>query len=469
MRTLVDVLRGYNIVRGLDNASQTFRRDGARGKKQARTAWLFQVLSCDQPLHSTARWPLNDDIDEVVFVRGKQAASERSDGRLLLRLPDRVVSSLHARLCRYVGGWTLEDAGSTNGTFVNESPAKRTRLSDGDRLEIGHTFFVFRDELPTDAPPLRGDLPGLATWSPELAARFDELGRVAASDVAVVILGESGTGKELMARAVHSLSARKGPFVPVNCGALPATLVQSELFGYRRGAFSGADEDRPGLIRAADRGTLFLDEIGDLPLGSQAALLRVLQEREVTPLGSTKAVPVDARVVAATHRDLDALVAAGQFRADLLARLNGWTLALPPLRARPEDFGLLLSRIVDGAGAPKRMTLTWEAARALVRHRWPLNVRELERAITTALVLSGGAIDLAHLPAALTAPAAPSMPQPQAEALSPEDQARKAELVRLLESERGNVAAVARAMAKAPVQVRRWARRYNLDPDSYRR
>ncbi|MGZ3406126.1 MAG: AAA-type ATPase lid domain-containing protein, partial [Polyangia bacterium] len=173
---------------------------------------------------------------------------------------------------------------------------------------------------------------------------------------------------------------------------------------------------------------------------------------------------IDVRVVAATHRDLDALVAAGQFRADLLARLGGWTLTLPPLRERLEDLGLLLA----GLAPQPSVTLTWEAARALLRYDWPLNVRELETCVTAAVVLSGGAIDVAHLPPALTqseAPAPPASRQP----LSAEDESRRAELEKLLQAESGNVAAVARALGKAPVQIRRWARRYQLDPDQFRR
>jgi transcriptional regulator of acetoin/glycerol metabolism len=449
------------MLRGLDNESQTFRRDEARRAHARHGAWLFRVLSCDEPLSSAERWPL-DGVDEVVFARGKEPAVEREGGRMIVRLSDRAVSSTHAHLARSLGGWTLADAASTNGTFVNESRVERALLADGDRLEIGHTFFLFRAALPVDAPPLRDDVAGLGTLSPLLGARFGELERVAPSAVPVVILGESGTGKELMARALHQLSGRKGPFVAVNCGALPTSLMQSELFGYKRGAFSGADEDRPGLVRAADRGTLFLDEIGDLPLASQAALLRVLQEGEVTPLGTTRPIPVDVRVVAATHRSLDALVAAGQFRADLLARLGGWTLTLPPLRERPEDLGLLLGKVARG----RRMTLTWEAARALTRYAWPLNVRELEKCVTAALVLSDGAVDVAHLPPALTATAPPP---PARTTLPPEDEARRTELEDLLRAEHGNVAAVARSLGKAPVQIRRWARRYQLDPDQFRR
>ena len=147
----------------------------------------------------------------------------------------------------------------------------------------------------------------------------------------MLIEGESGTGKEVIARAIHGMSGRQGAFVPVNCGALPENLVESELFGYKKGAFSGAQTDHPGLVRSADGGTLFLDEIGDLPASSQAALLRVLQEKEVMPVGGTRAVAIDLRVVAATHRDLDDMVAEGSFRHDLFARLAGFRVTVPPL------------------------------------------------------------------------------------------------------------------------------------------
>jgi transcriptional regulator with GAF, ATPase, and Fis domain len=452
----------------LSTASETFRREGARSTKQHECAWLVWALAGDRPLALTARWAL-DDFDEVRIGRGKADRAEIVDRLLVVSLCDRSVSAAHASLVRQSGAFALYDAGSTNGSFVNDARVERARLRDGDRFEVGHHFFVYRESQPVTAPALRLDVPGLGTWSPSLAARFADLERVAPSPVSVVLLGESGTGKELLARAIHHLSGRKGAFVAVNCGALPSTLMQSELFGYKRGAFSGADEDRVGLIRAADHGTLFLDEIGDLPLASQAALLRVLQEKEVLPLGATKPIAVDMRLVAATHHDLPALVAARQFRDDLWARLAGWTLRLPPLRERMEDIGLLISQLVPKS-APGPVTLSFEAARALVRHRWPLNVRELEQCLATAVVLSGGAIDVQHLPAEWTGSSAASKPPSALEpALSPEDQRRREELKTLLEAERGNVAAVARAMGKAPVQIRRWARRFKLDLAGLRR
>jgi len=180
-----------------------------------------------------------------------------------------------------------------------------------------------------------------------------------------VIRGHSGTGKEVLARAVHELSGRRGRFVAVNCGGLVESLVQSELFGYRRGAFSGATEDRPGVIRTANAGTLFLDEIGDMPSSSQAVLLRVLQEREVKPLGATEPIAVDIRVMSATHCDLEGLIAAGDFRADLYARLSGFEFRLPPLGERREDIGLLTARLLERAVPGVQLELSPDAARAL--------------------------------------------------------------------------------------------------------
>src|SRR5690606_4641385 len=226
--------------------------------------------------------------------------------------------------------------------------------------------------------------------------------------------------------------------------------------------YSGASEDRPGLVRAAHSGTLFLDEIAELPLGSQVKLLRVLQEGEVTPLGGTQPIPVDVRVVAASHRSLPELVEAGRFRADLYARLAGAHITLPPLRQRREDLGLLigalLRRIAGDAAASLR--LERDAARALFLHTWPLNIRELEQALRAACALAGGAgrIALGHLPEGVR-----GRPPGDGGELALRDQ-----LVRLLSENAGNISAVARAMGKARVQVRRWCRRLGIDPDSFR-
>jgi len=233
--------------------------------------------------------------------------------------------------------------------------------------------------------------------------------RVAPTDSTVLILGESGTGKELVARSLHLLSHRaQGPFVPVNVGALPEALVESELFGYVRGAFTNAAGERAGLVEEADRGTLFLDEIGDMPLAAQVKLLRTLESGEVRRLGENAPRLVDVRVVAATHRDLQALVAEGRFREDLYYRLNVVQLELPPLRERREDIGLLASYFLDRAARrQERGTLEFspEAMALLEKYDYPGNVRELENAIEHAVTLSDGpSLTSADLPAAIRSP-----------------------------------------------------------------
>jgi len=216
--------------------------------------------------------------------------------------------------------------------------------------------------------------------------------RVADSDVSILITGPSGSGKELVARGLHRLSRRRErPFVPVNAAALPDTLIESELFGHLRGSFTDARTDKPGLFQEADGGTLFLDEIGDMPLGLQAKLLRVLQEREVRPVGATRAIPIDVRVIAATNRDLKQAMAAGQFRADLYYRLAVIEIGIPALRDRPEDILPLaehfLQRAISRTGKPIKGFSAMAAAR-LRAYGWPGNVRELENAVEHAVALA---------------------------------------------------------------------------------
>jgi two-component system response regulator PilR (NtrC family) len=217
--------------------------------------------------------------------------------------------------------------------------------------------------------------------------------RLARSMAPVAICGESGSGKELAARAIHELSSRRElPFVAVNCGAIPETLMEAEFFGYRKGAFSGADRDREGFFQAAAGGTLFLDEVADLPLAMQVKLLRAIQERRVRKIGSPTEEPVDTRIVSATHQDLGALVASGRFRQDLFYRLNVIELKVPPLRDRLDDLELLantiLGRIAERTGGPVTR-LSPAALSALRRHRFPGNVRELENMLERAVALAG--------------------------------------------------------------------------------
>ena len=255
----------------------------------------------------------------------------------------------------------------------------------------------------------------------------------------------------------------------VNCGAIPPSLVESELFGHVKGAFTGADSAHAGLIKSAHRGTLFLDEIGDLELGAQAALLRALQEREVRPVGSARAQAVDVRVLSATHRDLDALVAKGSFRADLLARLAGFRLRLPPLWQRREDIGLLVSRLLGARRNELSSELQFEpeAARRLFGYQWPLNIRELDNCLRAATVLArGGAIAEEHLPEQLRMALQSPTAEPSRDWSGAEREQRD-ELIQLFRQHQGNVSAVARQLGKARTQVQRWLKRYQLDPRDY--
>ncbi len=246
-------------------------------------------------------------------------------------------------------------------------------------------------------------LGGLVGESPTMREIYQEASRVAATDVTVLILGESGTGKELVARAIHERSGRRDkPFVPVNCGAISPELVESELFGHVRGAFTGANAAREGIFEEAHKGTVFLDELGELPLGAQVKLLRTLQEGEVRRVGSNEARRVDVRVIAATNVDLERQIAEGKFRKDLFYRLNVVPIVLPPLRERREDIPLLarhfLRKHAGRAGREVR-SISPEAMRLLGAYEWPGNVRELENVIQRAMVRARGATVLpADLP-----------------------------------------------------------------------
>ncbi len=243
----------------------------------------------------------------------------------------------------------------------------------------------------------------IVSKSKVIAKLMDILPDVAESDATVLIQGESGTGKELFAKAIHNTSPRKkGPFIAVNCSALPETLLESELFGYKKGAFTDAKQDKPGRFKLADKGTLFLDEIGDLSKGTQVKLLRVLEKKEYEPLGGTRMERADVRILAATHRDLASLVAKGEFREDLFYRLNVMKLEIPPLRERKEDVPLLadhfLKKFKERSGKPIR-TVSKRAMKRLLAYDYPGNVRELENAFEHAFILcKGPEIKTSHLP-----------------------------------------------------------------------
>jgi two-component system response regulator PilR (NtrC family) len=271
--------------------------------------------------------------------------------------------------------------------------------------------------LESAAPPATGDVAGAAPRlhgeSQAIAGLRETIGKVARSQAPVYILGESGVGKELVARTIHEQGARAdGPFVPVNCGAIPTELMESEFFGHRKGSFTGAHADKPGLFQAADGGTLFLDEVAELPLQMQVKLLRAIQERSVRPVGANAEVPVDVRILSATHKDLAQLVDDGRFRHDLYYRINVIELRVPPLRERGEDLAGLAAAILQRLSAGQHRappTLGGDALEALRAYPFPGNVRELENILERALALAEGDTigrqDL-RLPTARATPAA---------------------------------------------------------------
>jgi len=293
----------------------------------------------------------------------------------------------------------------------------------------------------------RTGAPAIVAESTPMRRALEIIARAAPSSAAVLLLGESGTGKELMARALHAASPRRErPFVAVNCSAIPEHLLESELFGHRRGAFTDAHEDRRGLFLEADGGTVFLDEIGDMALPLQAKLLRVLQEREVHAVGAPAPVPVDVRVVAATHRPLATIVEEGRFRRDLYYRLNVIEIDVPPLRERPKDLLPLVAHFLEKHGralGKPGWTMESSAVEALARHGWPGNVRELENVIERAMVLGHGpSIGVGDLPEAVRA----SRPGAGSGTIRSIAEMEREQIIQALRSVRGNKAAAARLL-----------------------
>ena len=437
--------------------------ESVHAQRAARVDHLYLVVAGGKP-GGGARWSLAG-IDRIEVGRSAAGvrAMRREGATVRIDVPDPYMSSNHVRFERDRAHWVAIDAGSRNGILVNGARQERAIVGAHDVVEAGRSFFILRtDELAAEPAlelPARQPPGGLVTLDPLLGRSFDELSRIAASDVPVLVGGPTGSGKERVAQTIHTTSRRRGAFIPVNCGALPPALVESELFGHKKGAFSGAIADAPGLVVASSGGTLFLDEIGDLPAPAQAALLRVLEEHEVRAVGATAVTRVDLRVVAATHRDLDAMSEAGTFREDLLARLAGFDLELPALADRRVDLGAMLAEIAPDA------TFAAATIRALLAYAWPRNVRELVRVIDRAAALAqGNELGVAHLPTEI-AGAQFTLP---AYAATAEPDARRDELVALLEKHEGNVSKVAAELGRVRQQVQRWLKKYGLDPERYR-
>jgi len=352
---------------------------------------------------------------EVVIGRGTDATLQIDDAR---------VSRRHARIHWSGSALMIEDLGSRNGTTVNadtlHGSAQPARAGDSIRI-AGREMTVAilapvsarsTTEPPPSTVPPGGDkdaAEGVVVADPSMGRVFGFAQRVARTNTTVLILGETGTGKEVIAQQIHAWSSRAGKrFIRVNCAALPEPLVESELFGHERGAFTGAEKRKVGFIEAAHEGTLFLDEIGELSMAVQAKLLSMLENRAVVRLGSTVETPVDVRVIAATHRDLTKQVAEGRFREDLYYRVGVAVIRVPPLRQRSSEIPLLARlfarRFGQQLGWPEPMIMA-EASAALVAHGWPGNVRELRNAIEHAMLLTeDGMIRREHLPETVTVP-----------------------------------------------------------------
>lgn len=440
------------------------------------------------------------------LLRSKEMVIGR-DASADICLLGRSISRQHARVHQRGDLWVLTDLGGRNGTLVNGEFVREVTLKHLDQIHMGEVILKFVESDAEGYLGYRIDGTRIGEEAPFTEGRIvggyqiqrfaDMLGQVATKDLSVILFGESGTGKEVFAQELHERSQRRGSFQAVNCAAIPATLIEAELFGHKRGAFSGADRDRPGIIRAADGGTLFLDEIGDMPLAAQVKLLRVLQSREVLPVGSVKPERVDVRIVCATHRDLRKLQQSDSFRGDLFARLNEFNLSLPSLRERKEDL-LALCRALAKRHGRSEVRETLPFMTGLLHYDFPFNVRELEALIKRWIALSSDPkLDVEHLtdeikermtaygvrhgipgpertvPQASKSPVSPLKPDlaiPSGSAPRSIQGAAPSEQVlrELLAHHHGNVAAVGREFGKDRVQVHRWMRRYGIDVTAYR-
>ncbi|HXI54444.1 MAG TPA: sigma 54-interacting transcriptional regulator [Polyangia bacterium] len=367
--------------------------------------------------HRLMVWAGNTVEPRILPRTGVVSIGRAADANVRIDAPS--ISRRHAELLLSAHEVHIRDLGSQNGTRINgERISEVRRLTYGDVITLGDVFVIFTEQ-PPDAPPggrLTGDddvekIITLGTSTvlvadPAMNHIYAQIERLAATELSVLIWGETGSGKELAATALHQWSKRgDGPFVPINCAALPEGLAESELFGHLKGAFSGAVSDKAGLLESANGGTLFLDEIGDLTLPIQSKLLRVLETRGVTRLGAVQERKIDVRIIAASHRRLDAGVREGWFREDLFYRLNVAFLSLPPLRQRPRELLRLAHRFLNqsrSALGRAAVNITPAANERLMAHDWPGNIRELKNMMDYLAVTHGdGPLGLAEVTAVL--------------------------------------------------------------------
>lgn len=435
----------------------------------------------------------------TLFGAGAEIGRRPPPGRMrtVVTLADRSVSSYHAQITHLSEGFVIEDKGSMNGTILDGRPITTpTRLREGAVLFLGSQVLVFRTMTKLEIAAVEADVADpfapVPTLCPTLATICAKLRLLAPSTTELFLLGKTGVGKEVFANAIHATSGRRGRLMAINCAALPRELVESELFGYERGAHSTAKERKAGLIEAAEGGTLFLDELAEMPLDVQNKLLRFLQDRKYMAVGSTRLQTANVRIIAASSSVAAGSSVAGnegppKLQAALVGRLGAQPILLPSLRDRPEDLGRLVSYFLGaGAGAGER-TLSEEAFRALFLYRWPHNVRELQKVIIEAELLSRGApaIGLEHLPPAIAESLGngaqhatsripiPNRLDPPAPDLADGPTARRPapganELRDLMQQFQGNVTHVSNHVGRQWAVISRALRRYGIDPAHYR-
>jgi transcriptional regulator with PAS, ATPase and Fis domain len=421
-----------------------------------------------------------------LFGAGAEIGRRPPPGRMrtVVTLHDRSVSSYHAQITLEGDAFVIEDKGSTNGTLVDGIQiVEPTELREGSVLFLGSQVLVFRTMTNAEIAAVESDVADpfapVATLSSTLAMTCAKLKRLAPSPSELFLLGETGVGKEVFANSIHVISGRRGRLMAINCAALPRELVESELFGYERGAHSTAKERKEGLIEATDGGTLFLDELAEMPIDVQSKLLRFLQDRKYMPIGSTRLETANVRIIAASSRVTGAK-GSPAIQDALMGRLGAQPIQLPPLRERREDLGRLVSYFLGAVGCD--LPLDSEAFQALFLYHWPHNIRELQKVITEAELLSRDAdsIGLDHLPAAIveklerssalrsstgsgpivrTTAGPPRLRRPVP---SPD------ELRALMVQFNGNVAHVAAHLGRQWAVISRTLRRYGMAPDDFR-
>ena len=406
------------------------------------------------------------------LVVGRREATQGEPGQSSLVLPDRMVSSQHMAITPAPddGVYELTDLSSTNGTIVDGEPVETTvRLRDGSVIFVGSHVLVFRVTTVAQRTAIEAELATplgpVATVNPAFATVCQKLRKLAAAGEELLLTGETGVGKEVYAEAVHRASGRTGRFVAINCAAIPRELVETELFGYARGAHSQAAMAKGGIIEEAENGTLFLDEIGEMAPELQTKLLRFTQDRMLSPVGGLRSRRIETRIVAATSRTA-APSQSGSLglRVDLAARLGAEPIRIPPLRERVEDLGALASYLLGARKKPIELT----AFQALCLYAWPGNVRELGKVMTSAEALARDTdrIAIEHLPGTiLSAPRTKGSRGGRRKSRPPPD---AAELEALIRRFQGNMMRVSRELDRKPALVYRWAKRFGLKADDFR-